>query len=48
VIASFAGVLLASIIRNQVRDIQVTLNVIGIWAGDHSVVTSCSATPSHD
>ena len=44
-IASFAvGVLLASSTRNHVRDIQVTSNIIGIWAGDNSLVTSCSAT----
>jgi hypothetical protein len=44
-IASFTvGVLLASSTRNHVRDIRVTSNIIGIWAGDHSLVTSCSAT----
>jgi hypothetical protein len=44
-ISSFAvGVLLASSTRNHVRDIQVTSNIIGIWAGDNSLVTSCSAT----
>jgi hypothetical protein len=44
-IASFAvGVLLVSSTRNHVRDIRVTSNLIGIWAGDESLVTSCSAT----
>lgn len=44
-ISSFTvGVLLASSTRNHVRDIQVTSNVIGIWAGNNSLVTSCSAT----
>jgi hypothetical protein len=44
-IASFrVGVLLSSSTRNQVRNIQVTSNIIGIWAGDKSLVKSCSAT----
>jgi parallel beta-helix repeat protein len=44
-IASFTvGVLLASSTMNEVRDIQVTSNVTGIWAGDNSLVTACSAT----
>ena len=44
-IASFrVGVLLSSSTRSQVRGIQVTSNIIGIWAGDNSLVTSCSAT----
>jgi len=48
-IASFGvGVLLSSSTRNQVRNIQVTSNIIGIWAGDNSLVTSCSATFNRD
>ena len=44
-ISSFAvGVLLASSTRNHVQDIRVTSNLSGIWAGDNSLVTSCSAT----
>ena len=44
-ISSFTvGVLLASSRRNQVQNIQVMTNVIGIWAGTDSLVKSCSAT----
>ena len=44
-ISSFAvGVRLASSTRNQVQNIQVMTNVIGIWAGTDSLVKSCSAT----
>ena len=44
-ISSFTvGVLLASSTRNQVQNIQVMTNVIGIWAGTDSLVKSCSAT----